>query len=597
MAKKHVPIKYTSRDFASIKRDLEDYAKRYYPESYRDFSEASFGSLMLDTVAYVGDILSFYLDYQVNESFLDSAIEYENIIRLSRQLGYKYPGKPTSYGIASLYVMVPANASGIGPDTNYLPVLQKGSILSSNDGKNFNLSENVDFADPNNEVVTGRVNETTGTPTHFVVKTYGKVISGDIVEASITVGPHERFMKKNLVGTDIAEVISVFDSEGHEYFEVEHLSQNIVFREVANRGSNTDTVKNLLKPFVVPRRFVVERTAGLTTLQFGYGSEDQIKSNMIADPSEVVLKMHGKEHVSDSSFDPANILSTDKFGVVPSHTILNVVYRQNNAEDMNVAANALTKITNSKFIFKDVATLSDSQVQFVANSLQVSNDRPISGDISLPTSDEIRTRAMDHFATQNRIVTKQDYVSYVYSMPPKFGAVKRASVVRDSDSFKRNLNLYVMSEASDGSLTATNNEIKQNLKTWINRSKMVHDTIDILDGTIINLGINFKIITQERRNKFDVLNNATKTLSEHLLLYPDFGESFKISNIYSVLNSADGVLDTTDVVVVNKVGGSYSDAFYDLRRNMSADGRLISFEDNLIWEIKFPFVDVKGAIQ
>ena len=597
MAKKHVPIKYTSRDFSSIKRDLEDYAKRYYPESYRDFSEASFGSLMLDTVAYVGDILSFYLDYQVNESFLDSAIEYENIIRLSRQLGYKYPGKPTSYGIASLYVMVPANASGIGPDTNYLPVLQKGSILSSNDGKNFNLSENVDFADPNNEVVTGRVNETTGTPTHFVVKTYGKVISGDIVEASITVGPHERFMKKNLVGTDIAEVISVFDSEGHEYFEVEHLSQNIVFREVANRGSNTDTVKNLLKPFVVPRRFVVERTAGLTTLQFGYGSEDQIKSNMIADPSEVVLKMHGKEHVSDSSFDPANILSTDKFGVVPSNTILNVIYRQNNAEDMNVAANALTKITNSKFIFKDVATLSDSQVQFVANSLQVSNDRPISGDISLPTSDEIRTRAMDHFATQNRIVTKQDYVSYVYSMPPKFGAVKRASVVRDSDSFKRNLNLYVMSEASDGSLTATNNEIKQNLKTWINRSKMVHDTIDILDGTIINLGINFKIIAQERRNKFDVLNNATKTLSEYLLLYPDFGESFKISNIYSVLNSADGVLDTTDVVVVNKVGGSYSDAFYDLKKNMSADGRLISFEDNLIWEIKFPFVDVKGAIQ
>jgi len=182
-------------------------------------------------------------------------------------------------------------------------------------------------------------------------------------------------------------------------------------------------------------------------------------------------------------------------------------------------------------------------------------------------------------------------------MPPKFGAVKRASVVRDSDSFKRNLNLYVMSEASDGSLAATNNEIKQNLKTWINRSKMVHDTIDILDGTIINLGINFKIIAQERRNKFDVLNNATKTLSEYLLLYPDFGESFKISNIYSVLNSADGVLDTTDVAVVNKVGGSYSDAFYNLRRNMSADGRLISFEDNLIWEIKFPFVDVKGAIQ
>ena len=59
MAEKKPSIKYTSRDFTTIKNDLLDYAKRYYPNQFRDFSANSFGSLMLDTVSYVGDILSF----------------------------------------------------------------------------------------------------------------------------------------------------------------------------------------------------------------------------------------------------------------------------------------------------------------------------------------------------------------------------------------------------------------------------------------------------------------------------------------------------------------------------------------------------------
>ena len=124
-----VSIKYTSREFESIKQDLVDYIKRYYPDSFRDFNEASFGALMIDTVAYIGDILSFYIDYQANETFLETAAEYENILKLGKQLGFKFRGAASSVGNAAFYALVPATTTGIGPDQAYMPVLKKGSTF------------------------------------------------------------------------------------------------------------------------------------------------------------------------------------------------------------------------------------------------------------------------------------------------------------------------------------------------------------------------------------------------------------------------------------------------------------------------------------
>ena len=596
MSHRNVPIKYTSREFASIKRDLVDYARRYYPETFRDFNEAGFGSLMLDTVAYVGDILSFYLDYQVNESFLSTAIEYDNVLKLTRQLGYRYQGNPTSTGIASFFVLVPANAIGTGPDTNYMPILRKGSQFESLDGNGFILSENIDFAASNNDVIVARVNETTGTPTFFAVKTQGIVISGELVETSIDVGAHSRFLRIPVAGDNIAEIVSVFDTEGHEYFEVDYLSQNVIYKEVVNRTSS-DNVKNIMKPFIVPRRFVTEEARGEVSLQFGYGSESELKSNKIADPSNVVLKFHGRSYISDTGFDPSNLVQTDKFGVVPSNTTLLITYRQNNTAAVNISANSLVNVVSPNFIFENITTLSSDSTSTVMNSLQVTNEEPILGDVSVPNSNEIRRRAVDNFATQNRIVTRQDYVSYAYSMPPKFGAIKRANLVQDSDSFKRNLNLYIISENTSGNLANTNNLVKQNLKTWIVKNKMIHDTIDILDGKIINLGINFVLIVDHSMNKYDVLNDAINTLVEHFKNLPDFGESFQITKVYSVLNSVRGVVDTTDVEVLSKVGGLYSDTFHGIRENISEDGRAIELDENLIWEIKYPFDDIRGSVR
>lgn len=598
MAKKKTPINYTNRDFSTIKEDLVNYAKRNYPDIYKDFNEASFGSLMLDTVAYVGDIASFYLDYQVNESFLDTAVEYRNVERLSRQQGYKFTGSPTSTGIVSFYIVVPANSTGTGPDLRYAPILRRDSQFSSAGGVPYILIDSVNFANPNNEVAVARVNDSTGVPITYAIKANGRVISGRLVQETFQVGEYQRFRRLFLSLPKVAEVLSVFDSDGNEYYNVDHLSQDIIYKEVTNRASTNDTVPAILRPFSVPRRFTVEKDGNLSYLQFGYGSADNLSSQAsVAEPSNVVLEMNGKNYISDLDFDPSRLLETDKFGVVPVNTTLTVKYRVNTADNVNSPVGALNVVENPIFSYNNIRQLTRNLVNQVNRSLEVYNQDPIIGDVSDPTSEELRIRTKDFFATQNRAVTGTDYEAMVYAMPSKFGSVKRCRILRDPDSFKRNLNLYVLSEDINGKLTFANSILKDNLKTWLNRVRMINDTIDIIDARIVNLSIDFKIIADSDKNKFDVLNaciaNLQERFSEPLLI----GEPFYITDVYNVLNDTEGTVDAQDVVIGIKNGLNYSDTRFDINSQKSADGRYIKAPANVAFEIKFPSIDIKGTVR
>lgn len=594
--KKAVAVKYTSRDFQSIKNDLIEYSKRYYPDTFRDFNEASFGALMLDTVAYVGDMLSFYLDFQANESFLDTAVEFDNIIKLGRQLGFRFKGAPSTYGRVSLFIKIPAASNGLGPNYSYAPVLLKGTQFSSGAGAGFILNENVDFSNDDLEVVVAEVNQTTGLPSSYAIKAYGQVISGRIFEDIISVGDFEKFKRIKLAGRNVTEVLSVVDSEGHEYFEVDYLSQNVIYKEVPNHDSNRETTPFLLKPQIVPRRFVVEQGRTDTFLQFGHGSEEELLVDTQIDPNRVVLNMHGRNHVTDESFDPNKLLQTEKFGVAPSNTTLRIVYRANTAGSANVSAEALTKIVSPQFKFRESESLVRRLKSSVITSMEVTNENPIVGSVSLPTSEELKRRIFDTFSSQNRAVTKQDYISLCYSMPSKFGAIKRANIVQDNDSFKRNLNMYVISEAADESLVQSNMTLKNNLKIWLNRYKMMNDSVDILDARIVNIGINFVIVPEREKNKFDILATASAVLRNKMATVGDIGSPFYITDIYKILNDVDGVVDVVDVRVERKVGSNYSTTFFNISDNTSFDRRYIMVPEDTILEVKFPSTDIQGAI-
>ena len=232
----------------------------------------------------------------------------------------------------------------------------------------------------------------------------------------------------------------------------------------------------------------------------------------------------------------------------------------------------------------------------VRSSLECFNEDPIVGDISLPSAEELRRRTIDHFAMQNRAVTHQDYEAAVYSMPEKFGSIKRCRIVRDPDSLKRNLNLYVMCENSFRKLTVTTTTIKENLKTWLSRYKMINDTIDILDAKIANIGIEFEVVVADQENRFDVLSDRVASFRDHFREPLYIGEPLYISDIYSILNKVRGVIDTKNVKVVQKTGSSYASIALDVDSLASADGRYINVPENVVLEIKFPDNDIKGAI-
>ena len=598
MSTKKVPIKYTSRDFATIKKELVNYAKRYYPETYQDFKDVSFGSLMLDTVAYVGDVLSFYLDYQANESFLDSAVEYRNVLRLSKQFGYTFKGNPSSTGIIDIFIIVPTNISGLGPNTAYLPILKKGSTFSASNGVTFILTENVDFKNPNNEVVVGQVNPGTGIPTSYAVKSPGKVISGKLITELFPVGDYERFRRVRLGAPRVAEIISIFDEDGNEYYQVDYLSQDVIYKEVTNRTEDNDLVSMVMRPYSVPRRFTLETEGALSYLQFGFGSDAENAGISPVDPSNVVLQMHARDYISDTSFDPSQLLASSKLGVVPANTTLKVTYRVNLGGNVNVAAGGLKRTMNPIFSFTNITNLDQTQINQVMNSIETFNVNPILGDIENPSSEEIRTRTRDFFATQNRAVTQKDYEALIYALPPRFGAVKRCAVVQDPDSFKRNLNLYVLAENTDGNLAHAGQSLKENLKMWLGNYKMINDTIDILNGYIINVGINFEVFTDPDVNKYDVLNACSLALANKYTEPLMLGEPFYITDVYTILNSVRGVVDTKKVEISLKKGNNYADtSLRNLNELKSGDGRYIQSPLNSVFEIKFPSIDIKGAIR
>ena len=599
MPKRNVPINYSARDFSSIKESLVQHAKRYYPESFRDFNEAGFGSLMLDTVSYVGDVLSFYLDYQANESFLDTANEFLNVEKMARQMGFKDVEAPTSHGIATFFILVPASQNGLGPDLSYLPILKRGSQFSSAGGNQFILNEDVFFNDSQNEIVVARVDGQTGLPTFYAIKAYGRVISGIYEQAIINVGEFQRYLRLRLDIPNLAEIIKVEDDEGNEYYQVDYLTQDIIYKPIVNRaGSNSvSSTSAYLRPFTVPRRFILEKINGNYYLQFGQGQDASNKNReSISDPSTVALKIYGKNYISGDSFDPTNLIETDKMGVVPVNTRLVVTVRTNTAANVNVAAGGLKNVVSGRFEFNDPMAVGQNVKTQIKNSLEVINEEPIVGDTKLLSSKELKTIAGTSYASQSRAVTKEDYKALIYKMPPEYGKVKRVNIVRDQDSFRRNLNMYLISMDDKGYLVKTNTVVKENLKVWINKNRMINDTLDILDAKVVNFAIDFTIVSDLETNKYDVLVACKNALVAEFARVRDIGEPLFYSDVTRILKDVKGALDVVKVKIYNKYSGMYSNYFYDMDKYLSADGRLINAPDNVIFELKFPAVDIKGVV-
>jgi len=593
---KKVSISYTSREFNSVRRDLLRHARKYYPTSYLDFSEASFGSFVVDAVSYATDILSFYTDYQINESFLNSANEFQNVIKLGRYFGYEYENSSTASGILGIYVLVPANSTGLGPDTRYIPLMKAGSTFEGQNGASYILTEDVDFSLSTNQVVAHTLDPDTGVPTKYAIRGYGKIVSGVLRTDTIDIGAFKKFRRVRLSSADVVEVLRVTDSEGYEYYQVDNLSQDVVYKQISNPTVAQDQVKTLLKPFIAARRFVLEKEATYTFLRFGAGQDDLPDSEMIADPSDVMIKMNGKKYFSSTLLDPNKILNSDTLGIAPSNTSLFVEYRALDNTRSNAAAGQINKVKDVILAFEDEASVGSSIKSEMKSTAEAFNDSPIVGSVLAVDIDEMKVRIASTFSSQNRAVTRKDYESVVYNMPPSLGKITRCMVTRDEDSLKRNLNAYVISEAPNGTLQTANNVLKQNLKTWIGEYKMISDTIDILDAKIVNFGIEFTVSSKVDADKTALLKTCINVIAEEYSKHMDIGEAVSIAKIYNILNKVPNVDDVKDVVIDSKATAMYSSATFNFDSRKTSDGKFIVPPKNVIMELKFPNFDIKGSV-
>lgn len=603
--KKRRAINYTSRDFDSIKKDLVEYAKRYYPDTYKDFSEASFGSLMLDAIAYVGDIMSFYLDYQVNESFLQTSTEYDNLIKIGKQMGYKLESNSSSYGPVSFYINVPSNTDGTEPDYEKVPTLKRGTRLATSSGGSYMLNSDVNFRDPNNIVKVANVNVSSGIPQTFSIKAIGEAVSGNLETETISIGDFKKFRKIKLETKDITEIISIVDSSGNEYYEVDNLSQDIIYKGVINHNkkkssSSTENIKDepdqIMKPLHAAYRFVTEREQDGFYLKFGSSSNLEIEKDFIADPSSVVLDVNGKEYISDISFDPFNLIASDKFGISPSNTTLTVICRINAGSNNDASVGEISTITSASLKWDNTTLSSASEKSQMSTSLVCRNEEPFQGFNTLPTKEELRERISMAYFSQNRAVTAHDYSALVYNMPPRFGSVKRARVERDDDSLKGNINIYVMSTRNDN-FVKTNGTIKNNLKTWLSTNKMINDTIDIVDAKVVNFGLHFTALSDLESDPDVVEREAESRLRDYFSRKMNIGEHVSLTDIYSELRLVTGLVDVKELKLTQKTSATHSQTTFNFNKNLSSDGRYLRVPKNVIMEVKDLFSDINGVVE
>jgi hypothetical protein len=593
---------YLAKDYSALKNDLLKYAKTFFADKIQDFSEASVGGLLLDMAASVGDNMSFYLDHQFRETLWSDAVEISNIERMIRNSGVKIVGASPSTVDVTFYIEVPAveESGRREPDRSSLPIIQEGTVLSSRDGVPFSTIENLDFAETDKfgnlsaSVIVGDV-DSSGQPITFILSKNITAVSGRIYVEAFNFGPeYVPYRTITLNNTDISEIISVVDSGGDEWYEVESLTQDTAYVGIININDDKNIVKKNLKIVPAPKRFITSTDLQSRTmrLQFGSGDPSLLDDDVFPDPSKLVVPLYGRKTISRFSIDPNSLLKSRTMGIAPASTTLIVTYRAGGGTQHNVSSNSIRSIKTLRIDFKNGATA--SVASSVRASLDVTNQTPATGGGTAPTIDELRSLIPAARNMQSRIVTKIDLLSRVYSLPSKFGSVYRAGI-RQNPNNPLSTQLFVLSKDNSGRLIVSPDTLKQNLRTYINEYRLISDAIDIVDAAIVNYTISISIIPAPDVNVADVIKNvisSVQTLLDTRKIQID--QPIIIADIMSTIINVPGVLSLTrlEFFSLNGThdGREYSNVFFDIQSNIIKG--LIVGPPGSIFELKYPNFDI-----
>jgi len=476
---KHKERSYTNKDFKSLRNELRRYALTHFSDNVIDFSDASMGGLILDLASYVGDVMTFYMDHQFNENSIENAVERSNVERLIRESGLEIPGAAPAYANVKLSIVVPSQVvnSEYVPQNLALPIIKRNSIFSTSGGIDFVLLEDVDFTlrdDDNNLLATTSVGSLSGgNPQNFVLSAVGVASSSKIETETFAIEDKLiPFRTITLAQGNVTEVISTMDTLGDTYYEVDTLSQDTVFKVYKNTSYDSTDVPFRMELQHAPKRFVKIRSAntGKTTLRFGSGDDDAFDEDIIPDPSEHAIRLFGdRTSITTVAIDPNSFLTTQTLGISPKNTTLTITYRHGGGLSNNVSAGEITSI---RVLLTQFNTATPPSIEAsVRSSTDVVNLRRANGGEDEPTLEELRNIAIFNRNAQNRIVTREDLLTRVYSMPSNFGRVFRTAV-SDNPRNPRGAQLHIISRSSSGNLITSTDTLKQNLAKYLNKFKI-----------------------------------------------------------------------------------------------------------------------------
>ena len=605
-------LTYLNKDFTEFRSSLINYSRTYFPTTYNDFSPSSPGMMLIEMASYVGDVMSFYLDNQYQETFLQYARQTNNVFDLAYMFGYK--PKVTGVAMADIdfFQRVPASGSTFAPDFRYALIVSANSSIQSslNNNTSFLVEDPVDFTvsssgDPTEITIYATA---AGNPSEYLLKKPRKAISATVNTTTFTFTTPQEFATVNLIDNDIIGILDIVDSDGNEWYEVDYLAQEMIYKSIKNAnlndpnyytdGSNTPFLLQLEQ---VQRRFVTRVINETTTqLQFGAGTTADTDEEIVPNSNNVGLGLPFEKDKLTAAYSPTNFIFNNTYGIAPSSTTLTVRYLTGGGISANVQANTLTTFNGTL----NFTTYNLSGAQQYFDSFAVNNPRAASGGQDGDTLEEIRQNASSNFATQLRNVTQDDYLVRALAMPPKFGVVSKAYIeptkVQNVGQGEINttLDLYVLSSNNLNQLTTGSAALKQNLSTYLSQYRIIGDTIGIKDAFIVNIGVEFDIITLPEYVNNEVLTNCISELQAYFAISEwQINEPIILKELYILLDRIEGVQTVKNITILNKagIGNGYSQFAYDVQGANIGEVIYPSI-DPMIFEVKYPQSDIRGRV-
>jgi hypothetical protein len=604
-------IQYLNKDFTELRASLINYARTYFPTTYNDFSPSSPGMMFMEMAAYVGDVLSFYLDNQIQENYLQYARQTNNLYELAYMFGYKPNVTQVATVNIDFYQQVPN--IGTSPDFSYALSVPANSVVSS-PNTSFIIQDPVDFSisssgDPT-EITVYSI-DSGGNPTFFLLKKTRKAISSTVNTTTFSFGIPQQFSTVEIAGENIAGILDIFDNNGNQWYEVDYLAQDTVFDSIKNTNVNDPNLSQysgdtpyLLQLKEVQRRFTT-RFLNSTTLQlqFGAGTSADTDEEILPNPDNVGLGLPFEIDKLTTAYSPSNFIFTKTYGIAPSNTTLTVRYLTGGGVSANASANTITSLTLGTPTFLN-NNLDSTIANTVLASFAVNNLEAADGGGDGDTIEEIRQNASANFASQLRNVTQDDYLVRALSMPAKFGVVSKAYIEPtkaqsiSSGGAMGVLDLYVLSYDISKKLKIASQALKQNISTYLSQYRMVNDSVNVKDAFIINIGVNFDIIVLPNYNSNEVLTKCILALQDYFAIDKwQINEPIVLRDLYILLDNIDGTQTIKNIEITNKVGINLGYSQYSYDTKGATNGNVIYPSlDPMIFEVKYPNTDIQGRV-